>query len=102
MVFKLVVFLNISSPNVGGFALSMVTVVRFAQEINALFSIEITELGSVILVRPLQTENAVVPILSSLLFFAKVTFVRLLQATNAPTSIVVTLAGIVIFVNPEL
>ena len=77
----------------------MVIEVRLLQRPNAPTPIEVTLLGMLIEVRPLQPENArISPIEVTLL--GMVIEVRLLQSQNALSPIEVTLLGMLIEVRP--
>ena len=61
----------------------------------------VTPSGIVILVRLVQSEKVLNPILVSLLFSSKVMFVRLVHCTKVKSPILVKLSGIVMLVRPQ-
>ena len=76
----------------------MVNEASHLQPAKAPLPIEVTELGMVMLVKPLQAQNAQSPI--SLTELGMVTLVKPLQPQNAPSPIEVTELGIIVFLHP--
>ena len=82
------------------FPLSTVMLVRLLQPENALTPIVVTELGMLMLVRLLQSLNALIPIVVTELGMSML--VRPVQYLNAPLPIVVTELGITVLLHPAM
>ena len=78
--------------------MGMVMLVKLPQSPNASSQMEVTELGMVTLVSPLQPAS--IPSLMESRKLGIVTLIRLVQSQNAQSPIVVTELGMVMLVSP--